>query len=355
MIAVLAGPVANASDTPSNKLSSTALHSKTDDPEMCAKRYHAKLGAEVLTRAQATLTIADAMRTPAAGMPGHWLFWDGSGIIARSARQRRLLATQQIHISENRMCVRSILARGGRIRCLKWKPIPAGYVPPKPNLPKVDPIKTEISPAERRIASQLGSRVIRKGAFAELEHGTAFYHMAQRTSDELIAYARQPYRATICNAPQEMISFYKRQLGPLLRKAARAKQLQEETHRAAIATAHVAIHQAAEIMPHQRDVSFSNIARELVKPILSPEEHATLTISNQALVVLQQSRDFISDQRFAKMSAKKRDFLRKALRNVEFAHYAGYNSMRWSRFRDSFETTFRAIHDAHRAECNCTN
>ena len=198
MIAVLAGPVANASDTPSNKLSSTALHSKTDDPEMCAKRYHAKLGAEVLTRAQATLTIADAMRTPAAGMPGHWLFWDGSGIIARSARQRRLLATQQIHISENRMCVRSILARGGRIRCLKWKPIPAGYVPPKPNLPKVDPIKTEISPAERRIASQLGSRVIRKGAFAELEHGTAFYHMAQRTSDECLCSSTIPSNNMQC-------------------------------------------------------------------------------------------------------------------------------------------------------------
>lgn len=318
-------------------------------PASCAERFHAALGHEVLPRAHATLAVADDLRKELPGMPGYWLFWDGHGIAARSARQQRLLATQQINTLENRMCVRSVLARGGRIRCLKWKPIPAGYKPPPPIVPESGPAKPDISPTERRLAAALGARVIGKGALRELEHGTAFYHMAQRTSDELIAFAGQPFRKSMCTGTNELIAFYRRQLEPLSRRYQRARRLVPETHQAAVAAARA----SDEQLPLSAQPDFATLTRALLKPVLSPQEYEGLPSSDNALALLSHARDLIGDQRFDAMPQDVRRPLRKALRNIEFALYADLNLDRMQRLAESYEAALRAIGVAHERECSC--
>jgi len=332
--------------------STIVTHALAGTPATCAQRYHAKLGGDVLPKARRTLTIADAMRTKGSDMPGYWLFWDGSGIAARNAHQQRLLAMQPIDRDENRMCVRSILARGGRIRCMMWKPIPAGYKPPPPVVATVDPTKLEVSPAERRIAASLSSRVVGKGAFRELAHGRALYHMAQRTTDELIAYTSQPHRETLCSGANELIGFYRRQLQPLSRKAKQSAQLKMETRAAAHATTRVALADRIET-PQSDPADFTRALRALLKPVLDRHEYATLTASQEPFRVLARARDLLSDQRFDAMAKRTRGHLRKALRNIEFALYADYNALHLHRLNHAFETTLNAIREAHGHACTC--
>ena len=321
-------------------------------PASCAERYHAALGREVLPKARATLAVADHLRRELPGMPGYWLFWDGHGIAARSARQQRLLASQQINRLENRMCVRSILARGGRIRCLKWQPIPAGYKPPPPIVPAADPSKPDISPTERRHAAALGARVIGKGALRELEHGTAFYHMAQRTSDELIAFAGQPFRASLCTGANELIAFYRRQLEPLWRRHKRARRLLPDTRQAAVAATRAAM--GSDKRPASSPPNFAALIRALLKPVLTPQENDGLPAGDDALSILSHARDLIGDQRFDAMPGSVRGPLRKALRNIEFALYARVNLNRVHPLAASYEDALQAIRSAHERECTCT-
>lgn len=318
----------------------------------CAERYHAALGREVLPKARATLAVADVLRKGLPGLPGYWLFWDGHGIAARSARQQRLLATQQINTLENRMCVRSILARGGRIRCLKWKPIPAGYKPPPPIVPEVDSSKPEITPAERRYAAALGARVIGKGALRELEHGTAFYHMAQRTSDELIAFAGQPFRASVCTGTNELIVFYRRQLEPLTRRHQRALSLAPVTRQAAITAVHAAMG-TSELPASAAPADFAALLRALLKPVLTRPENDALPADNDALSILSHARDLINDRRFDAIPKNVRGPLRKALRNIEFALYARVNLDRVQRLAESYRAVLQAIRAVHARECTC--
>ncbi|MFY0611789.1 MAG: hypothetical protein JXQ99_09720 [Hyphomicrobiaceae bacterium] len=332
--------------------SNIVTYALADTPASCSQRYHALLSSIVLPKARATQTVADAMRIEVDEMPGYWQFWDGNGITARTAHQNRLLAVQQIDRAENRMCVRSILARGGRIRCMKWKPIPAGYVPPPPVVPTVDPTKPEISPAERRIAARLATRVIGKGAFRELMHGRAFFHMAQRTTDELVAYASQPHRETMCTGAKELIGFYQRQLEPLSRKVTQAEQLQTETQVAAVATIRVALPDENTATP-SGSPDFAALLGTLLLPVLNKDDHIIVTASGDPLRVLTQARDLLNDQRFEAMPKNRRGPLRKALRNIEFALYADYNLRRLRQLNRSYEATFKAIGDAHGRSCSC--
>ena len=327
-------------------------HALAATPADCAARYHARLGRDVLPKTRMTQTVADEMRVEVPAMPGYWQFWDGNGITARNAYQQRQLAVQLINRAANRMCARSILARGGRIRCLKWKPIPEGYQPPPVVVPKVDPTKLEVSAAERRIAAGVARRVMAKGAFRELAHGHAFYHMAQRTTDELIAYARQPQRETLCTGAKELIGFYRRQLEPLTRKVAQAKQLQSETQTAARLTIRAALFETGKAAASDPP-DYTAAIRALLRPSLDRSDYATLTTTDAPFEVLTQARDVMSDQRFEAMAKQKRARLRKALRNIEFALYADYNARHLRRLSDAFDTTFDAVLDAHARACTC--
>jgi hypothetical protein len=319
----------------------------------CAARYHTQLANDVLPKAKRTLEVANELRTSSSKqLPGHWLFWDGSGIASRTRRQKRLLATQVIDHRTQRMCVRSVLVRGGRIRCLKWKPIPIGYTPPPPKLPRVDPIKTDITMAERRIAARLSSRVISKGAFFELSHGTALYNLAQRTTNELIGYASQPYRGTICSGAPEMVGFYRDRLQSLLKRATNAEYQKVAARKTAVATMHTALGHSTSIADGQ-SADIAGLLRRLLRKTLTTAELAELPETSNLIGLLKQARTVLTEQRLETLPIEQRRRLVKALRSVEFAFYADYNQRHLRRLGASFQTVFRAILSIHSQECSC--
>jgi len=319
----------------------------------CADRYHARLAREVLPKAELTLEVANQLRTKSKEhMPGRWLFWDGSGIANRTRRQKRLLATQIIDRQSQRMCVRPVLVRGGRIRCLKWQPIPAGYTPPPPKITKTAPIKTKITMAERRIAARLRSRVISKGALYELTHGTALYHLAQRSTDELIGYARQPYRSTICSGAPEMVGFYRARLQSLGKRVIEAARQNDAIHKTAISTIRAAIG-ASSTHPGEQSTDLASLLHRLLGKVLTRTEMAELPKKSSSIELLEKGRKFLTEQRLEALPIEQHQRTIKALRSTEFAFYADYNHRHLQRLDASFQTVLNAILTIHSQECGC--
>ncbi len=371
-MAVITGGPAGAESSETHPASRTdpsraVTHRSSSARGGCALRYHQALQGRVSEAARATKAAAGQLRKPLPGRPGYWLFWDGSGILARTARQKRLLAAPILNWRENRMCVRSILARGGRIRCLKWKPIPKGYEPPEPELPAVDPGKLKISPAERRIARALARRVTRKSAFREFDFNTAMYHMAARTTDELVAYTSQSQTPSLCTGAIEMVAFYRRKLAPLKKIRLQAVMLRRETVVAAQRTIDMALatwrpeRPQPRTAPHHLSDDTNSDARaalrtafnELLSKTMSPSEHQQVRSRKEPIEMLSLTREILTDQRLKKMDARHRGATVKALRNLEFSLYALDNEAGLSRLDDAFEATLRAILAAHERECRC--
>lgn len=323
-----------------------------DGASRCARRYHAALASNVLPRVQAVQAKANRMRQPRAEMPGHWLFWDGHGILARTARQERLLAALRSRIVNNHRCVRPILARGGRIRCLKWIPVSADDQPPAQTALRTAPRKHDISPAERRLAAAISTLVSGKGAFQELAHGTALYHIVQRTTDELIAYARQPYRSTICTGASGVLGFYQRQLTPLSRKAQQAAEIRRATQAAAMDTGQAALAHGEQTQT-SGSPDFVRLIRKLVEPLLPPQERAALISSGDAFGTLTIAREHLTEQRLEALAAHRGNPLRKALRNIEIALYAAHNAKHVIKLNESFTHIFKITSDAHDRHCTC--
>lgn len=318
----------------------------------CARRYHTRLASEVLPLAALTQSTADSLRALRAdAMPGSWLFWNGSGIAARTAHQQSLLAVPLVDTNANRLCTRQILARGGRIRCLQWEPLPPDYEPPTVKPTDVEPSKPEITPAERRIAARLSRRVTARGRFPEFDRNTAFYHIAQRTTDELLAYAGQPYRDVICSGALEMAGFYRRQLLPLRKRATQSAALHRLTLKTARETAAVAI--GAASLPSDVEFDYSGTIRALLSPVLTSVELTAATAPEDPMKQLENARKYLTETRFDELPAEQREILRKALRNVEFAIYAGHEEMHLSRLTRAFDIALDEIKRIHRETCTC--
>lgn len=339
----------------------------TENPsETCAHRYHARLRQDSLPLAITTQTIADELRQVSDDLPGQWLFWDGSNILARTAYQRRLLATPQHDLQTNRLCTNQILARGGRIRCLKWEPIPAGYEPPDPDAPLPEARAPKISAAEFRTASSLASLVIHKGSLQEFARDTALYHLVQRSTDELTKYTDQPYRPTICSGALEMITFYRRQLNPVFGKAERARELYAEIQ----ATSESALRQALKIRsvkqtsdpapPWSSTAEPEKIASDLdallVGLLTEPEQQRwqrTATEGASLRLVLQKGRDFLTSQAIDALPEAEAESIKKALRNAEFRVYAAHYSNQLARLKGIFHAVLEKIENNHRETCTC--
>jgi hypothetical protein len=324
-----------------------------NQPADCAARYHTRLANDALPKARRTLEVANEMRTKSLEyLPGRWLFWDGYGIARRTRRQKRLLATQIIDRKEQRMCVRPVLVRGGRIRCMQWKPIPAGYVPPPPKLPKANPIKVDITMAERRVAARLSARVISKGAFFELSHGTALYHITKRTTDELIGYTSQPFRRNICSGAPEMAVFYRDRLQPLLDKLADSERQQLAIKKTAISSMRSAIGHPSSMTGSQSS-GIAGLLRRLLRKTLTKAEFAELPEKASSIRLLEFARAALTDERLETLPLEQHRQLVKALRSVEFAFYADYNHRHLQRLNASFQAVLGAILRAHSQECPC--
>jgi len=316
----------------------------------CAKRYHARLLSHAAPLAKKTQVVADEMRAARSlHMPGSWLFWTGTGVLARSAYQKRLLATPLLNREDNVMCARQILARGGRIRCMKWKPIPAGYTP-GPRKLTVDPTRTTISPAERQFAASLAPLVVRKGRFSELEKGTGFYHILQRTTDELIGYTEQPFRETVCTGAREMIGFYRHRLKSLSAKARKSQELMRATLAAAEATTRIELESSDE-----RRLDLNSMVRELFKKSRGENQTPDFTVDTNPFEQLQHARDALSDERISAAPAGQYARLLKAWRQIEFALYARYRHKHTQRLADTFQRALDETEQAHNKLCICTN
>ena len=334
-----------------NTLSTTTSTQQTGS-NLCSTKFHSKLGTLAHPLAAATQTAADVMRNPSSTLPGQWLFWDGFGIAARTARQKLLLATPIINERDNMMCERSVLVRGGRIRCLKWQPIPPGYKPPEPAQAATSSTQPKISRAERRMARNLSALVVRKGAFRELEHDTPLFHIAQRATDELVAYTAQDHRNTLCTGVGAMLSFYRRTLKPIYLQAVVSRELLAETRSAAISATFAFLGKDTQF---GKDTApdLNAVLPGILKSMLTEEEISIISNAGSAIKSLEEARNILTDQRMETIPATRKNALLKTLRNLEFMIYATHASARWSALRDSFEVTLQAIATSHRNACDC--
>lgn len=324
------------------------------DPESCAHAYHTRLRRDVHPLTEDIWPTAIRVRKPDTTLPGYWLFWDGSGVLARTARQRRLLNNPQFLEREGRVCVHSILARGGRIRCLKWREVAENYKPPPPKPAAVEARRPEITDGERQLAAGVTRRVSSRGAIGELAFDTAFYHLIKRAADEIHRYAGQDFKARLCSGVPEMIAFYRKRLASLARRETEAMALATNAREAAEETFAAAV----RVFDLHVDLGEGEAGRplglkDLVGAVLTAKETASLDAYDPDLELLARAREYLSDERFEALEKGRRGALRKALRTAEIALYAQINADRIGQLHAAFETSFDTIADAHRSSCVC--
>jgi hypothetical protein len=324
------------------------------DAESCARDYHRRLGRDVRTLTGEIWATALEVRKPDNTLPGRWLFWDGSGVLARTARQRKLLRSEQFLEREGRVCVHSILARGGRIRCLKWKDVPDDYEPPPDKRPAVEAKRPEITDGERRLAAAVARRVSSRGGISELAFDSAFYHLVKRAADEIDRYAGQDFKPRLCSGVPEMVAFYRKRLVLLEKKEEAARELATDALEAGRASLEVALEAAGRAAePGAGEAVRPMGLEDLLGTVLTAEEAASLASHEPDLDFLAKAREYLTDERLDAMDKKQSGPLRKALRTAEIALYAEINADRLGQLHAAFESSFEAILEAHRASCSC--
>jgi hypothetical protein len=315
------------------------------DSQSCALDYHRRLGRDVQPLTGEIWATALEVRKPDDTLPGRWLFWDGSGVLARTARQRKLLRSQQFLEREGRVCVHSILARGGRIRCLKWKDVPDDYEPPPEKRPAVEATRPEIS-AARRVSS--------RGGLGELAFDSAFYNLVKRAADEIDRYAGQDFKSRLCSGVPEMVAFYRKRLVLLEKKEEAARELATDALQAGRASLDAALEaagRAAELGAGEAGRPMG--LEDLLGTVLTAEEAASLANHEPDLDFLAKAREYLTDERLEAMDKKQSGPLRKALRTAEIALYAEINADRLGQLHAAFESSFEAILEAQRTSCSC--
>ena len=324
------------------------------DPEACARAYHKRLGRDVRPLTEEIWPTALNVRQPDTSLPGHWLFWDGTGVLARTARQRVLLRSQQFVEREGRICARSILVRGGRIRCLKWKDVPADYEPPEETPLAAEAKRPEISDDERRLAAGVSQSVSSRGGLSELAFDTAFYHLVKRAADEIDGYAGQDFKPRICSGVPEMVAFYRKRLSLLEKKEREARERATDAVEAGRASLDAALQSAGRAAASgDGEAGRPTGLEDLLRTVLTAEEAASLASHEPDLDFLSKAREYLTGERLDAMDKEQSGPLRKALRTAEIALYAEINADRLGQLHAAFESSFEAILEAHRTSCSC--
>ena len=321
--------------------------------KMCSRAFHDDLANKVHPAAIELPALIKDMRTAVDAHPGRWMFWANSGVTARGRRLRRLEKAPQLLVSGGQMCVHSVLARGGRIRCLKWRTKPQNYQPPP--LPADDAEGLEVTAMDRRAARALSGVVRSRGAFPRYRHGAAAFHLVKRTADEVIAYAKQPYRETICTGAVEMADFYTRRLAKLTAEVEAAETLlvglREAAGKAvAAATSPNSSEQSSAV---DADTDWASAIREVVAPYASGEALGGLKSKSDAFAVLAQAREFLNVDAMAETAAERRKATLRAMRSIEFALHAEFKHRQLKALAGQFGRVFHGIRVAHAANCMC--
>ena len=82
------------------------------------------------------------------------------------------------------------------------------------------------------------------------------------------------------------------------------------------------------------------MTRNILAPVLTPQEGASLVTGRSPFETLTTARDILTDQRLEAMPATRRGPLRKALRNIEIALYAAHNAKHIKQLDRSFKRIF---------------
>lgn len=188
-------------------------------PRQCATSYHGRL-ADIRTRLGEELAAAEAAaRVAHKSWPGRWFNWDPRKAVLRNKLSRAGFASGVI-VSEDQVCEQVVLGGGGRSRCLKWKPKPENYVPPKPK-----PVPAEPPPPsadELKLLRGVMRFVQLKGLVPTLTRNATYYHLIRRMSDELLGFLSQPLNENLCSGTPAMLSFYRQQFLPFSSASDRA-------------------------------------------------------------------------------------------------------------------------------------
>ena len=189
----------------SDAIAARGTGTPTRDPAACARRFHtalSQIGAnqgDKLDHALASVRETDESVTPG------WVFWSPF-----QRRRRQANGVVKPAVLDGLVCIRSVIGRGGRERCMKWAPATPDLIAEltrKAKLPDPTPDRRTL-----RDLRMLDSYVRNRGALVSFRRGGKFYFLAERIVDELKAYLTQPYRVQICSGVKTMLDFYGRQL-----------------------------------------------------------------------------------------------------------------------------------------------
>ncbi len=379
VLAQAEGPVQLARQTTSERRAGPD-NNRRAGKQHCAVAYHTSLqsiGAGAGARLQKAAGIARRGRP---FLPGYWLFWQPERTPVR--RRRTRIGAPSVIVVEDRICTRSVLGRGGRIRCLQWQPKPRNFRPPKPRVVVSGrPIEPSAAPPDLARLKALTAVVRSGGAVEDLRRPGRLHTLTKRAGGELLGYLGQEFRPTICTGGPAMIDFYTRQLTPLtlrIKSAERIARVSAKAARAAVARARDAWHahpQSADspTLPTRPDtVAVKSTDGPHVAPDLSsiPTSLGEMVLANATVMLPRELIGHIRDEphAFARLvrareamtaaavsEAPPRVFqaVFAAFRGIEIAYYAKLNHDMIRSYGAAMETLMRAISESHRTNCIC--
>ena len=348
----------------------------SDATRNCAQRYHASLATAKETAGTKLIDMARQVRRGRPDLPGYWLFWN-PGQTAVRKKLARIGNPANAIVIEDRMCARSVLGRGGRIRCLKWVPKPEGYRPQPQNQEVQEWSEPAADKAHRDLLRRLTALVRNRGAIQELRRSGRLFQLTRRVGSELIGYLDQSPRPTICTGAQAMLDFYERQLRPLenqfedadeLIKTAQelALKLTAEAHsawsRPSSGSRDSAEQNSASSPPDQSralPTTWQNASpKELVRltaGIMLPRRHVGFIATEKTLFDrLVRAREAMSSSSASEAPQHVRSAVFKAFRGLEVAYYADLRKDQLAAYRNALFGVIDAIRKRHTEFCTCT-
>jgi hypothetical protein len=363
----------------------TGADATATEPPSCARAYHRSLQALAATAGADLQAAADLARRGDHVLPGYWLFWEPG----QSAVRRKLTAIgarSSVIVIEDRICTRSVLDRGGRIRCLKWEPKPENFKPPPlTDMPGQDRLPP-LTDAEAEQIKSLTRMVADRGAVADVNRRGRFYELTKRVGGELLGFLGQDYLPTICTGSMAMAGFYERRLAPITNRLASLQKASKEAHemaRRSVALALVSWENgrrqatagqtagetgtadgsdtsAAPGEGNAQSVDLSNVPSEIADMILAvgrvmlPREIVGhIEAEGSAFDRLVSAREGMSAAAAGEAPAHVHAAVYRAFRAIEIAYYARLHQQRFADYAGGLSGLLGRIRESHETDCRC--
>ncbi|MEM9356631.1 MAG: hypothetical protein AAGB04_10495 [Pseudomonadota bacterium] len=348
----------------------------SDERRNCGQQYHASLSTVKETAGSRLIDAARSVRRGRPGLPGYWMFWN-PGRAAIRKKLARIGNPANAIVIEDRMCARSVLGRGGRIRCLKWVPKPKNYRPQTEAQTETEWSEPAAGKDQRDLLRRLTTLVRSRGAIQELRRSGRLFELTRRVGGELMGYLDQAPRPTICTGAQAMLDFYERQLRPLeaqfgdsdeLIKVARelALRLSTDAHaawsKAASNSGDDAMQDRASLpsnQSHNLPAAWQSASRrDLVRlnaGIMLPRRHVGYIAAEKTLFDrLVRAREAMSSSSASEAAPHVRSAVFRAFRALEVTYYADLRKDQIETYRTALFGVIDAIRKRHTDICTCS-